>query len=363
MSSGALTIRQIRKVYGDNEAISPLDLDIAAGEFVSLLGPSGCGKTTLLRMIAGFEEPTAGEIRLDGEDLLRLPPNKRSVNTVFQSYALFPHLNVAENIAYGLKRSKVSKSEIRTRVQDVLRLVQMTQFAERKPDMLSGGQQQRIALARAVVNRPKVLLLDEPMSALDRKLREEMQLELIQLHDELKMTFVFVTHDQQEALAMSDRIVVMNHGNIQQIGSAEEIYQEPNNAFVAEFIGQQTFFDATVQSAVSGKLELDTSTGKMLSSTEQQVPVGAEVRVAIRPEEIRLRRAVPGEDPSPSSNHITGRIMSRSFLGDVFQYLVRTADGTEVLVRVPASTAPDSNEGDQVVMDWNSEAVRVFANE
>ncbi|HJF13307.1 MAG TPA: ABC transporter ATP-binding protein [Enteractinococcus helveticum] len=361
MSSGALTIRQLRKVYGENEAISPLDLDVEAGEFVSLLGPSGCGKTTLLRMIAGFEEPTSGEIHLDGVDLVALPPNKRSVNTVFQSYALFPHLSVAENIAYGLKRSRVKKDEIRTRVQDVLRLVQMTKFADRKPDMLSGGQQQRIALARAVVNRPKVLLLDEPMSALDRKLREEMQLELIQLHDELKITFVFVTHDQQEALAMSDRIVVMNHGNIQQIGTAEEIYQTPENAFVAEFIGQQTFFDAKVRNAFPGHLELDTATGIMVSATDQQVSVGSDVRVAIRPEAIQFVHASSTEDTTPAANQVTGRVISRSFLGDVFQYLVRIGDGTEVLVRLPASTAPEGNEGDLVLLEWNSSAVRVFA--
>lgn len=362
MSSGALTIRQIRKVYGEIEAIKPLDLDIEAGEFVSLLGPSGCGKTTLLRLIAGFEEPTSGQIRLDDEDLLRLPPNKRSVNTVFQSYALFPHLNVAENIAYGLKRSRVKKDEIQHRVSDVLRLVQMTKFAERKPDKLSGGQQQRIALARAIVNRPKVLLLDEPMSALDRKLREEMQLELIQLHDELNMTFIFVTHDQQEALAMSDRIVVMNQGDIEQIGSAEEIYQTPNNAFVAEFIGQQTFFDAKVVNTVPGGVELHSATGKMTSSSDQQLAVGSDVRVAIRPEEIRIRQDVQLQDTSQASNQVTGHIMSRSFLGHVFQYLVRIEDGTEVLVRVPATAAPDGDEGDEVILEWHSTAVRVFDN-
>ena len=362
MPTGELTIRQIRKVFGEHEAISPLDLDIAAGEFVSLLGPSGCGKTTLLRMIAGFEEPTSGEVSLDGADLLKLPPNKRPVNTVFQSYALFPHLNVAENIAYGLKRSKVRKDEIRSRVKDALRLVQMETFADRKPDMLSGGQQQRIALARAIVNRPKVLLLDEPMSALDRKLREEMQLELIQLHHELDMTFVFVTHDQQEALAMSDRIVVMNHGNIQQIGSAEDIYQRPNNAFVAGFIGQQTFFDATVKHAAADSLELETGVGTMLSTEQERFADGTSVRIAIRPEDIQIQSGRSTEQTSSEANQVTGSVTSRSFLGDVLQYLVQLEDGTEVLVRTPASLAIDGHDGDQVSLKWDSRAVRVFPN-
>ena len=246
-AAGQLEIRGVTKRFGSHTALSELDLTVEAGEFLSLLGPSGCGKTTLLRMIAGFEEPTTGHILLSDQDLVGVPAHRRPVNTVFQSYALFPHMSVSDNVAYGLKQKRVPKAEIRERVIEALRLVQMDGLADRKPDQLSGGQQQRVALARALVNRPQVLLLDEPMSALDRKLREEMQIELKRLHAELGMTFVFVTHDQEEALAMSDRIVVLDAGKIQQVGTAEEIYSRPANRFVAGFIGKQNFVSATVE--------------------------------------------------------------------------------------------------------------------
>lgn len=361
MSTGTLNIKSIRKFYGDHKAIGSLDLDIAGGEFLSLLGPSGCGKTTLLRMIAGLETPTSGDILLDGDDLTALPPNKRPVNTVFQSYALFPHLDVAENIAYGLKRSKVPKQEIADRVREALQLVQMEDFVNRKPDMLSGGQQQRISLARAIVNRPRVLLLDEPMSALDRKLREEMQLELIRLHSELEMTFVFVTHDQGEALAMSDRIVVMNHGEIEQVGKAEEVYENPVNTFVAEFIGNQTFFDATVRQQSGDHIELTTQHGAMAGATDDPLTVGSQVRVAIRPEDIRMSSASDAQSTT-HVNQVAGTVISRSFLGDVFQYLVRLDDDVEVLVKMPTAKAPAVAEGDSVYLVWDSAAVKVFAH-
>ncbi|MYM18817.1 polyamine ABC transporter ATP-binding protein [Brevibacterium sp. 5221] len=360
-TGGRLTIREIRKDYGEHTAIKRLDLEVRAGEFLSLLGPSGCGKTTLLRMIAGFEEPTSGAIELDGEDIAMLPPYKRPVNTVFQSYALFPHMSVAENVAYGLKRAKVAKKDIGPRVSEALRLVRMEGFAERRPDMLSGGQRQRAALARALVNRPRVLLLDEPMSALDRKLREEMQLELIRLHTDIGLTFVFVTHDQEEALAMSDRIVVMNDGVVQQIGEAEEIYQAPANAFVAGFIGKQNFVAATV-----GNTDGDT-TVLHGETADLEVPVaaardfahGITVQAAIRPEVVAV---APGAPAGGTRNAVAGTVVGESFLGDVVQYLVRVGD-REVLARVPAVAAPEVHEGDAVALSWAPEAVQVFGDE
>lgn len=360
--TGGLSIRGIRKEFGGNAAIEHLDLEIRPGEFVSLLGPSGCGKTTLLRMIAGFETPTAGAIELDGKSLLDRPAYRRPVNTVFQSYALFPHMSVAENVAYGLKRSRVPKRQIGPRVLEALQLVRMETFAERKPDMLSGGQQQRVALARALVNRPEVLLLDEPMSALDRKLREEMQLELIRLHTDLGLTFVFVTHDQEEALAMSDRIVVMNAGIVQQVGESEEIYRQPANAFVAGFIGKQNFVDAEVVE-ISGSVAVLRATREYLRIPAGRlggIAPGGRVRAAIRPETMEVRA---GSAPAMSTNEVAGVIVGESFLGDVVQYLVRLGDGHEVLSRVAAVGAPDVHEGDAVTVFWDPEAVQVFADE
>lgn len=360
--TGGLSIRGIRKVFGEHEAIKSLDLDVRPGEFVSLLGPSGCGKTTLLRMIAGFERPTDGAIELDGEDILGLPAYKRPVNTVFQSYALFPHMSVTDNVAYGLKRSGVPKQEIGERVLEALQLVRMDGFADRKPDMLSGGQQQRVALARALVNRPQVLLLDEPMSALDRKLREEMQLELIRLHTDLGITFIFVTHDQEEALAMSDRIVVMNAGIVQQLGESEEIYRDPANAFVAGFIGKQNFVTAAVES-IDGETATLTGEREKLEVPAARlgaIPVGSPVRAAIRPERMHIRA---GAVEAGSTNEVSGVVVGESFLGDVVQYLVRLEDDHEVLSRVPAVGAPDVHEGGTVTVFWDRDAVQVFADE
>lgn len=371
---GHLEVRGVKKVFGDTTAIERLDLSVRKGEFLSLLGPSGCGKTTLLRMIAGFETPTDGAILLSGKDIVSLPPHRRPVNTVFQSYLLFPHMNIADNIAYGLKQAKVPKPDIAERVREVLALVQMEDFAGRKPEQLSGGQQQRIALARALVNRPQVLLLDEPMSALDRKLREEMQLELKRLHARLGTTFVFVTHDQQEALAMSDRIVVMYDGVIQQVGSGEEIYEEPGNRFVASFIGKQNFIPVTVTEVDDAGATLTSENSVMHTSAIESKPVtagssagagalreGDTVRAAIRPERMRVAGADPAAGTMP--NTAPGTVISTSFLGDVVQYMVRSGSNDEVLARVPAAGAQIFAQGDEVALSWDSDAVAVFADE
>lgn len=363
--TGQLSIRSLRKDFGAVTAIKDLDLEIRAGEFLSLLGPSGCGKTTLLRMIAGFESPTEGSIELGGTDLVPMPVHKRPVNTVFQAYALFPHMSVTENIAYGLKQSKTPKKEIGERVHEALSMVRMLEFADRSPAQLSGGQQQRIALARALVNRPDVLLLDEPMSALDRKLREEMQVELKLLQKRLGITFVFVTHDQEEALAMSDRIVVMYDGKIQQIGSAEEVYTTPANSFVAGFIGKQNFVAATVESVHGDTVRLRSvnQTAIHPASAEANglpLAVGQEVRVAIRPEAMRLRLGT-GEAPAPNS--VPGRVASVSFLGDVVQYVLLIGTGKEIIARIPQAQATQLPTDQDVLIEWDAKDVKVYADE
>lgn len=364
-TAGEISIRGLRKDFGDVTAIKDLDLEIHAGEFLSLLGPSGCGKTTLLRMIAGFETPTDGAIELGGDDLVGMPPHKRPVNTVFQAYALFPHMSVAENVAYGLKQSKTPKKEIGQRVHEALTMVRMLDFAERSPAQLSGGQQQRIALARALVNRPGVLLLDEPMSALDRKLREEMQVELKLLQKRLGITFVFVTHDQEEALAMSDRIVVMYDGRIQQIGSAEEVYTHPANSFVAGFIGKQNFVQSTVESLAGGTVQLRSVNNTLIRPAAAEangapLAVGQIVRVAIRPEAMRLR---PADGSPPTPNSVPGRVAGVSFLGDVVQYVLLIGQGKEIIARVPRSRAVQLPTDQDVLIEWDADDVKVYADE
>ncbi len=289
---GSVVLSGITKYYGDQVAVDDLSLTIQPGEFISLLGPSGCGKTTTLRMIAGFERPDAGDIRISGRSVLAAPPYKRDVNTVFQAYALFPHLSVAENVAYGLQQRRTPKSEVRERVTQALDMVQMRRFGDRKPTQLSGGQQQRIALARALVNRPAVLLLDEPLGALDRQLREEMQLELKLLQSRLGITFVFVTHDQGEALSMSDRIAIMRAGRIEQLADADTVYARPASAYVAAFVGQQNFFRgpaAEAGAAITSPHALVRAASPVLTRTN----LG---EAAVRPEFIRIEK-----DPSTGS--------------------------------------------------------------
>ena len=353
-ATGGVEIARVTKRYGDAVAVDDLSLSIRPGEFLSLLGPSGCGKTTTLRMIAGFEHPDSGDISISGRSVLGLPPHKREVNTVFQAYALFPHMTVAENVAYGLQQRRVPKAEQRERVAEALDMVQLRRFADRKPTMLSGGQQQRIALSRALINRPSVLLLDEPLAALDRQLREEMQVELKLLQSRLGTTFVFVTHDQGEALSMSDRIAVMREGRIEQLDAPERIYAAPASAYVASFIGQQNFVQGTV---TAGGDAIDTEVGVIAGGWgAEPVPAGGAAVAAIRPEFIRL------EPAGSTAAGVDGRVLSVSYLGETLQVVVGAGSQT-LLVRTPAPTAPDVAVDDDVRCAWSPSAVRLFAAE
>ncbi|MFT2817227.1 ABC transporter ATP-binding protein [Leifsonia sp. A12D58] len=359
---GTVSLRGIVKSYGDAPAVRGIDLEVRSGEFISLLGPSGCGKTTLLRMIAGFEHPDEGDILVGGTSVLNAPPHKRPVNTVFQSYALFPHMTVAENVGYGLRQKRVPKAEIATRVRESLVLCRMLEFADRSPQKLSGGQQQRVALARALVNRPRVLLLDEPMSALDRKLREEMQIELKLLQRQLGITFVFVTHDQQEALSMSDRIVVMQGGLIQQVGSTEHVYSEPANAFVAGFIGKQNFINAIVAAApTNGAGVLASADGQLV--TNQSIAgraIGSAVRAAVRAEDVRVSATAPVTTSATGAAAIQGTLVGISFLGDAMQYVVLTPTGLELIARTAPAQAEPLETGATVWCSWEPTDLRVF---
>ena len=306
-----IELKHLRKSFdGETDVISGVDLQIKKGEFVTLLGPSGCGKTTLLRMIAGFETPTEGEILLHGENIAKLPPNERPINTVFQKYALFPHMNVYENIAFGLTLKKMSKPAIEEKVRRALEIVDLEGFEKRKVQTLSGGQQQRIAIARAIVNEPEILLLDEPLGALDYKMRREMQLELKHMHEELGITFIFVTHDQEEALTMSDRIVVLSQGDIQQVGRPEDIYRIPSNAFVADFIGESNIFHGKM----SGFRQVEFLGASF--TCEEDYPVGTEVEVVIRPEGFVWCKEGEGK--------ISGEVISCLFKGTYYEITLQS---------------------------------------
>ncbi|WP_227468260.1 ABC transporter ATP-binding protein [Microbacterium sp. YJN-G] len=353
-ATGAIRIEHITKRYGGQVAVDDLSLDIHAGEFLSLLGPSGCGKTTTLRMIAGFEHPDAGDIRISGRSVLGQPPYKRNVNTVFQAYALFPHMTVAENVAYGLQQRRVPKAEVRERVAESLSMVQMRSFADRRPTQLSGGQQQRIALARALVNRPAVLLLDEPLGALDRQLREEMQLELKLIQAQLGITFVFVTHDQGEALSMSDRIAVMRAGRIEQLADSDTIYSAPASAYVAAFVGQQNFFDGTV--SADGSAVESAHTVLRPAQRIDDIAPGMPARAAVRPEFVDILT----ERPSSDVNVAEGRIIGISHLGETMQYLVQFGREMSIIARRPTPDAPRVAIGTTVWCAWRPESVHVF---
>ena len=366
-TSGSVEMRSLTKNYGTTVAVDDVSLTVQAGEFLSLLGPSGCGKTTTLRLIGGFEFPDDGTIAISGRNVENLPPHKRPVNTVFQAYALFPHMKVADNVAYGLRLSGVPKAEIAGRVSRALDMVRMSAFATRKPAQLSGGQQQRIALARALVNRPAVLLLDEPMSALDRKLREEMQVELKLLQRELGTTFIFVTHDQEEALSMSDRVAVMKDGRIEQIGTASSVYDSPESAFVAGFIGRQNSFSGTIASFDSTGVSVRTA-GLSLHScrpTKGSVPAssGGAVTAAIRPESVVVTSTTA---PAPASdapiNSVTGTLLGVSELGHSLQLVIHTPSDDQILARLPRAANPPTELGSPVVCSWSADAVRIFTS-
>ncbi|KAA1424524.1 ABC transporter ATP-binding protein [Mumia zhuanghuii] len=359
MTTTTVSLRGISKAYGTVTAVDGLDLDIAEGEFLSLLGPSGCGKTTLLRMIGGFEEPDAGELLLSGESVVGVPPNRRAVNTVFQAYALFPHMTVAQNVAYGLRQRRQgqprpSRAELAERVREALALVRMSEYADRRPKKLSGGQQQRVALARAIVNRPDVLLLDEPLSALDRNLREQMQVELKLIQRQVGITFVFVTHDQAEALSMSDRIVVMNAGHIEQVGTPQEVYGSPATAFVAGFIGTQNFADGIVKDRV---VVADEVTYAPELSALDGLEDGRTVRVAVRAEAVTV---VAEPLPVGTANTAVGTLAGTAFLGDVVQHVVLCEDGREILARTAAAGAQPLATGALVGVTWAPESVHVY---
>lgn len=319
---------RVTKRYAGVEAVSDLSLDIASGEFFALLGPSGCGKSTLLRMLAGFETPDDGRILLDGEDIAAMPPHLRPVNMMFQSYALFPHLTVAGNIAFGLRQEHLPKSEIERRVAEMLALVQLEGLGARKPHQLSGGQRQRVALARALVKRPKVFLLDEPLAALDKKLRTETQFELMALQEKLDLSFIIVTHDQEEAMTMADRIGVMAHGRLAQVGTAAEIYEQPSNRWVAEFIGDVNLVDGVVSEAAGEAVMVVTeAAGPVHATTPVEVKAGQGVTVAIRPEKFHISSERP---PATVDNCMAGEVMDIGYLGDMSLYKVKLDSGAIV---------------------------------
>ena len=326
MTGGRVELVGLTKRFDGFTAVDAIDLNVGEGEFFSLLGPSGCGKTTTLRMVAGFEQPDAGAVLLDGHDMSRIPPARRPVNTVFQSYALFPHLRIRDNVAFGLRRQKVARGEVGKRVADALELVQLTEYANRKPAQLSGGQQQRVALARALVLQPSVLLLDEPLGALDAKLRRQLQIELKQLQEQVGITFVYVTHDQEEALTMSDRLAVMNRGRVEQVGRPKDVYEEPLTAYVADFLGVSNLMAARVEGPDGGGARVRLGEFEV-ESTAGETAVRGDATVTIRPERVLLE---PAEAAGP--NRVPGMVMRTVYLGPTLQVHVQLASGSQITV-------------------------------
>lgn len=347
-----ISLKQIAKQFGEQAALLPLDLDIYDGEFLTLLGPSGCGKTTLLRLISGFESSNSGQIYLNQQDITHLPPEKRHINMVFQSYALFPHMSVYDNIAFGLSCQKYPKNEIKTKVTQVLERVKLSQYQNRKPAQLSGGQQQRVAIARAIVNEPQVLLLDEPLSALDYSLRKEMRIELKKLQRRLGITFVLVTHDQEEALTLSDRVVVMNQGQVEQIGTPRDVYEEPNNLFVARFVGETNIFTCRIIDANDQLIVVKIAGKSFAMENNHHYQTGQMVHIMLRPEDIE---AWDEEEHEHIEDLIPGQVAEVIYKGSTVDLIIKLADDQLVSV----SEFFDENDedleyeiGDPVFLEW-----------
>jgi len=352
-----IQIRDVTKRFGAFEAVRSLSLDIYEREFFAILGPSGCGKTTLMRMLAGFETPSEGQILLDGADLSPIPPAQRPVNMMFQSYALFPHLTVEKNIAFGLKREGTPKGEIAERVTDIMRLVQLTDFARRKPDQLSGGQRQRVALARALVKRPRLLLLDEPLGALDKKLRQETQFELMGIQETLGTTFVIVTHDQEEAMTVSSRIAVMRDGELAQVATPTDLYERPDTRFVADFIGEVSILEGRVTTASRGAVEMAVMEGEadLRVATDQPPPAGATAWLALRPEKV----SIAAHRPDDAANALAGKVLDIAYLGNISTYHVELANGQ--IIKAQESNRRGANRRgitweDAVWVSWEEDA-------
>jgi spermidine/putrescine transport system ATP-binding protein len=355
--AGEVKVVDLVKQFGDVTAVDGINLHMPSGEFFSMLGPSGCGKTTTLRMIAGFEQPTEGQILLDGEDMAFTPPHRRNVNTVFQSYALFPHLSVFDNVAFGLKRQKRPKQEIRQRVGEALELVQLQGLEKRKPAQMSGGQQQRVALARALVLKPAVLLLDEPLGALDAKLRKALQIELKALQQQVGITFVYVTHDQEEALTMSDRIAVMSDGRVEQVGPPQEVYEEPTTTFVADFLGVSNLMTAMAHGDSNGRCRVTVGDFE-LHAAQGEVHTTGETKIVIRPERVHLE-----PHDAAGENRVPAMVERVVYLGNANQIIVGLANGDKVQALVQNTGQELSyKQGDPVRVYMPPDALRVLAD-
>ena len=359
---GFLTTERLFKRFGDTVAVNEVSLSIRKGEIFALLGSSGCGKSTLLRMLAGFEQPTSGSIRLNGLDLAGLPPYERPINMMFQSYALFPHLTVAENIAFGLKREGMPKDQIAQRVDEMLQLVRLRDYARRKPHQLSGGLQQRVALARSLAKRPQLLLLDEPLGALDKKLREQTQFELVNIIESVGVTVVMVTHDQEEAMTMASRVAVMSEGKVLQVGRPQEVYEYPNCRFVADFVGNINMFDGTLQDNDASSCTIQTPLGLVEVGHGVSVAEGMPISVAVRPEKIRISLQRP-ERARP--NVFSGKVVEIAYLGDVNTYIVHTPEG--VKIKITDINSMHDSEGeitwdDEVFFWWNPQFAVVLTH-